>query len=147
MKVKQFKLIVFATVLLTSINTFANPPIHTWHNVTSLNGTWHARLQGINEQAYFYNADGTPRSEFTVNQTTPERYGFGFPEGTDFNIAYTLTLTQEDSNNVSRFSSKACVYVVTASGPGQPDIRASSFNGAKCELNVVPGATRSFTVS
>lgn len=125
-------------------NTLASPTPHTWHQVSSQNGTWQATLKMINENGSFVSRDGLPLTTFTVSPNQAKEYGFVLNKGDDFDVAYTLTLTQNDSKN--SFSSKACVFVITAAGPAQPDIRSESFHGAACGWRVVPGVGEDFTV-
>jgi len=119
---------------------------HTWHTVRALDGQWVAKLQMLNESGSFVTREDTALTAFTLSPSHSQDYGFKFAPGADFDIAYTLTLTQTNAAMTPQFVSKACVYVVTASGPAKPDIRVSSFNGAKCDWNVVAGIGEDFTV-
>lgn len=126
---------------------FAHPnPVHTWHTITSDNGDWQGKLQMINQGGDFVTPQGNLLHAFNISPTTHQDYGFSFNRGDDFDVAYTLTLTQKN-NSDNFFQSKACVYVVTASGPAKPDIRVSEFNGAKCRYTVVSGRGENFEVS
>lgn len=116
---------------------------HTWHNVYSKNGTWKGTLQTINEDASFVAEDGSPISSFTVSEASPQKFGFIYGEDSDFDVAYTLTLTQ---NQLELFTSKTCVFVITAKGPAQPDIRTEPYNGATCQWTLVPGVGEDFYV-
>jgi hypothetical protein len=132
---------------LLSVNALAKPAPHTWHTVSTSDGAWHARLQMINEGGSFVARDGSALTTFAINPNLSQDFGFIFDADADFNVAYTLTLVQDEPKNAKSFSSKACVYVITASGPAKPDIRASSFNGAKCESKIVHGVGEDFFVS
>ncbi|VVC76515.1 hypothetical protein AQUSIP_18280 [Aquicella siphonis] len=134
------------TAICLCASAWAATAPHTWHTVTSDEGVWDARLQMINQDGGFEARDGSALSAFTISPGKPQEYGFSFAKNADFDVAYTLTLTQRSSDRM-HFSSKACVYVVTASGPARPDIRASSFNGAICEWKTVPGVGEDFIVS
>ncbi len=123
------------------------PKPHTWHSVRTLEGRWAARLQMINEGGSFVARDGQALTGFMISPDHSQEYGFIFDAGDDFDVAYTLTLTETKNTTMPQFVSKACVYVVTAKGPAQPDIRVSSFNGAKCDWNVVDGVGEDFTVA
>ena len=123
-----------------------NPTPHTWHTVTAASGTWDAKLQMLNQGGSFVTHDGLVVNGFSISPTHTQDYGFIFNNGDDFDVAYTLTMI-EKSAHALRFQSKTCVYVITASGPAKPDIRVSSFNGAKCDYNVVHGRGEDFTVS
>lgn len=118
--------------------------VHTWHNVSSQEGTWNATLAAIHEKSSFVAADGTAINTFAINPTHAFKYGFSFDAEDDFDVAYTLTLIQK---NTTRFTSKACVFVITAKGPANPDIHALSYNGATCSSFVVHGVGEDFIVS
>lgn len=136
-------LLLAAVTLFGASMAQAAAPVHTWHTVSATNGSWQARLVMMNENGKFYNRAGSPIWDFNVNSSTPYDYGFGFERGSDFDIAYTLTVIEKTKPS---FVSKACVYVITASGPGKPDIRTSSFNGAKCDYKIVSGVGEDFIV-
>ena len=119
-------------------------PVHTWHTVSTTEGTWHAKLQNLNQESYFVDRAGASINQFVIHPNRSQDYGFGFYPGADFNIAYTLTIIEESTFN---FSSKACVYVITASAPATPDIRVNAFNGAKCDWKIIKGVGENFMVS
>lgn len=110
--------------------------IHTWHKIDVQQGRWQGRLAIIisNQGGYFANAAGNKigaNYDFIIDLNNPLKYGFGFDyNSTDFNVAYSVTLYQEDT-----FSNKACVFNVTAKGPAIPDIRINEYNGAKCSTS------------
>lgn len=141
---KSTSILIFS--LFSSI-TMANEQPHTWHTVQSQNGRWHAQLQMINQKGSFVSRDGSPINTFTIDLNKPQDYGFVLDPDNDFDVAYTLTLVKEESEKTKQFSSKTCVYVITASSPAQPDIRPSSFNGAKCEWIINHGIGEDFIVS
>lgn len=145
MKLKNtFKLGMLMILSLASSLAIAQKTPHTWHTVRSTNGNWTAQLAMISEPGWFVTRKGEGVSTFSVSPANSFDYGFGFDAGADFDIAYTLTLTQNSS--AIGFVSKACVYLITASGPAKPDIRATSYNGATCDWNVVHGVGEDFTV-
>lgn len=148
MKIKSKQSLCFLlSFCLLSGNTLAElVKPHTWHNVSSTNGTWQASLQMINQDGYFVGRDTISASNFTISQNKSFDYGFGFNVGADFDIAYSLTLVQQRPQTARQFTSKACVYVITASGPARPDVRVSSFNGAKCDWKVQDGVGEDFIV-
>lgn len=138
-----------ACLLATLVTTCAladNKTPHTWHTVRAENGTWDAKLQMLNQGGSFVTRDGVSLNNFTINPAKTLDYGFIFYDGADFDVAYTLTMIERNSDNL-RFQSKTCVYLITASGPAKPDIRVSSFNGAKCDYRVVHGKGEDFMVS
>lgn len=138
----------FAAGLLftCSIATAGPGTVHTWHTVSASDGTWNAKLQMINQGGFFVAPGGIAINDFSIAPTHSQDYGFGYLPGSDFDIAYTLTLVQEKSNSLTRFTSKACVFVITAFAPAKPDVRISSFNGAKCETKFVQGRGQDFMV-
>lgn len=141
---KIYALSLLLTVI-TGTTTIANAhPIHTWHTVSATHGSWQGKLYMINENGHFANREGNQIKDFTVQKDQSFDYGFSFEKGADFDIAYTLTLVEKTS---AAFVSKACVYVITAEGPAKPDIRISSFNGAKCDYKIVPGRGEDFIVA
>lgn len=134
------------TAILSSlVYAYPNPP-HTWHIIKSIDGAWEGKLQMLNQGGAFVTRDGTLIKHFTIHPQQSLEYGFSFDRGDDFDVAYSLTLTQK-KNKHQYFESKACVYVITASGPAKPDIRVSSFNQADCKYNVVHGKGEDFEVS
>jgi hypothetical protein len=143
-KIKLGSLIVLS---LLSFQAFAKNATHTWHTVSSANGTWQAKLQMLNEGGNFVTRGGAAITTFNISPGNPQDYGFVLDAGDDFDVAYTLTLTQNDQKNARQFVSKACVYVITARGPAQPDIRVSHFNGAECNWSLVKGVGENFSVS
>ena len=118
---------------------------HTWHTVSTASGTWEAKLQMLNQGGSFVTREGALINDFAISPSHSQDYGFIFDDGDDFDVAYSLTMV-EKSSNALLFKSKACVYVITASGPAKPDIRVSSFNGAKCDYKVIHGVGEDFMV-
>lgn len=136
-----------ATSILAGMFTicFAEVP-HTWHTVNATQGTWLASLKMINEEGHFVNLTGDKVDTFQVSAEKPFHYGFVLGEGNDFNVAYTLTMTQESLNARPQFSSKTCLFLITASGPAKADIRPIGYNGAVCSWKNVPGVGEDFFV-
>jgi len=118
--------------------------VHVWDTVFSKNGTWTVTIQPLNEKSSFVKPDCSPISSFMIDSSTSQQYGFSFPSGDDFDVAYTLTLVQQ---NTTQFSSKACVFIVTAKSPANPDIRTENFNDATCTWESVPGIGEHFYAS
>jgi hypothetical protein len=144
MQIGNLILVGLSAFIFTISSAIAGTKPHTWHLITTDNGIWDGRLQMINEEGFFTDRDGSPLTKFTISPNKSQEYGFSFGPEADFDIAYTLTLTQRDTKN---FNSKTCVYVITASGPANPDIRPSSYNGAQCDWKIVPGQGEDFFVS
>lgn len=122
--------IAAAMTLALSMTAYAGN-VHTWHLIKADNGVWDGTLSSINEHASFVTPKGMSLNHFMLTSDSPVTYGFQFEPGDDFNVAYTLTLTEKSE---VRFSSKACVFVVSALRPGVPDIRVLNYHGAKCEI-------------
>ncbi|MCL9779926.1 hypothetical protein M9194_00580 [Vibrio sp. S4M6] len=135
---------------------------HTWHHISLTDqasadqSVWLGRLTitSASEPAYFTDKDGKNEGQtydFKLdNDTNPLVYGFGFNQGADFNVSYTVTLyqTSDITNQLGKsfFASKTCQFNVSAKGPANPDIRVEEYNGAKCSYNIVPGKGEDFTV-
>lgn len=116
--------------------------IHTWHNVNAKEGQWRVTLQSINQQGYFADSQCSPLTSTIFSSAAPLVYGFGFSKDANFDIAYTLTAIKQEAS----FQSKACVFVITANGPAQPDITPLSYHGAVCEWKRIPGVGEDFIV-
>ncbi|MGM9452850.1 hypothetical protein ACTAZI_05870 [Legionella bozemanae] len=124
---------------------FSYCPVHTWHNVSSLNGEWEVNLRMINEDGLLVDQSCQPINRVRISTANPLTYGFGFKEDATFDIAYTVTVVQ--STEGARFESKTCVFVVTANGPAQPDIHTLAYHGATCQWKIIPGIGEDFIVS
>lgn len=116
--------------------------VHTWHDVSSNSGEWKISLKMINQSGRFYDRSCSDASETSINPQQKLAYGFQFDRDADFDIAYTLTAVKEEHG----FQSKACVFVISANGPAQPDIHALSYHGAECEWKVIKGVGENFSV-
>lgn len=149
---KAIKFNILVSLWLAATNIYAD--IHTWHEITTQSSSkWHGRLTMLsaNQGGYFSDNNGTTRGgvyDFSLSAITPIRYGFGFtPQNTDFNVAYSLSIYESDTKLSRHFSSKACVYVITAASPAKPDLRISEFNGAKCTIYKKKGGSMNFLVA
>ena len=90
---------------------------------------------------------------------------FGYQQGADdtFDVVYSVMAirtalegeeampVQMPANPFSMETSRkllinsvGCIYVVSAAGAAQPDIRANVYNGAMCEWERVPGIGENF---
>ncbi|MFZ2315976.1 MAG: hypothetical protein WAW86_10020 [Gammaproteobacteria bacterium] len=140
---RSFALSALSFLASTSIYAQSVPGVHTWHMVYANDtSNWNGTLQVIHEKASFVKPDGSVFNTFTLNTNTPLKYGFAFDPQDDFDVAYTLTLTEEAKN----FVSKTCVFVVTAKGPAKPDISVLQYNGATCSYKIVHGVGEDFYV-
>ncbi|WP_298627468.1 hypothetical protein [uncultured Legionella sp.] len=136
-------IVLLLSIVVGQVNAFPLcPGIHTWHNVTSTDGQWSLTLQPINQQGVFTDSSCNTLRTATLSSDAAFIYGFGFPADADFDIAYTLTAVKKETS----FESKACVFVITARGPAQPDIAALSYHGAVCEWTRIPGVGEDFIV-
>lgn len=126
--------ILILCLTASAANAAQGLKVHTWHIVSAMAGTWNARLQAINEQASFVDAKNQAIDSFTLDTQQAYKYGANFDPKDDFNVAYTLTLTEKGTTN---FAAKTCVFVITAKGPADPDIQVLKYNNAQCSYNVV----------
>ncbi|HAT8810623.1 TPA: hypothetical protein ACSH5C_003359 [Legionella pneumophila] len=115
---------------------------HTWHEVTSKSSSWKITLKMISQNGQFVDPSCAEIIETGLAQNNPLSYGLKFSKDADFNLAYTLTAVSEEQG----FQSKACVFVITANGPAQPDIQALSYHGAECTWRVIKGIGENFSV-
>lgn len=133
---RKFVLTAFAFLLVSSVfATSNNPNAHTWHTISVANGSWLATLSMISQPqwGHFVEADDVTEitTPFLVNSENSHKFGWTYTgPGKDFDIAYTVSLVQQ--KNSPNFSSKACVFVVTATQPRHPDITVIPKNGALC---------------
>ncbi len=140
----KLQLSALILMVVAGTNVYAGK-VHTWSTVSSLQGNWHAKLAMINEDGYFVDKSEALLSNFDVSPGNDFTYGFGLGENVDFNLAYSLTLTAAKSPHLG-FTSKACVFIVTAPSPAKPDVHMVSYNGAVCGWTA-GGHGVSFTVS
>ncbi len=138
---KFFALPLLITGMVITVAANAASGVHTWHMVKSKQGTWTGRLQAISEKTEFVRSDMSAVSAFEVSPSNPLKFGAVFDDNDDFNVAYTLTLTQKSPAD---FSDKTCVFVITAQGPADPDVRYFSYHGAVCGTETVPGVGEDF---
>lgn len=143
MKIIKLKIIVLLTGLLMTTQTFSQP-VHTWHTIFAEESVWNGNLQALNQASQFVDQKGSLFNHFTLDKNNPITFGAIFSPEDDFDVAYTLTLI---AKTPVAFSSKACVFIVTALGPAQPDIKSISYHGARCEAIRVPGVGENFYVA
>ena len=129
--------LMFLTLIVTnskSISTL-HDRVHTWHNVFSLNGTWYGTLQVMteNEQDIFFVENNTNQSyvqnPFTITESSSFVYGLVVGSQDDFNMMYSLTLTQKVVPEPFRSNSRICVFLIGAKAAADPMILPVSFNG------------------
>lgn len=145
------KSILFAFLVVLTVSLCSAADVHTWHNVTG-HGTdeWHARLAIItaDESGYFTDDRGVsqgPVYDFDVHPGTVARFGFGFDIfHANFDIAYTLAAYTKGGD--AEFDTPACVYVVSAKSPKNPDIRTETYGGTTCSWHVVNNVGENFVL-
>lgn len=75
--------------------------------------------------------DTTWISGFNVTPNNPYKFGWVYTgPSKDFDIAYVVNMVQQ--GNIPGYTSKACIFVVTAIAPAHPDVSTIPKNGAKC---------------
>jgi len=122
------KKLLFASLVFLSMSSMANQcNVHTWHDVVSKQGEWDVTLKVINQSGKFVDSHCSAFSKRGSSERNRLVYGFSFAQDADFDIAYTLTAVNKSPNS---FQSKACVFVITAKGPAQPDVSVLSYRGA-----------------
>lgn len=136
---------IITIVTILSAATMTNEATaYTWHTVRTSAGEWTANIGMINEAGFFVNRKGERINSFLIDANHSYDFGFGFDDNADFNIAYSLTVVQNEK--VKQFTSKACVFIITATAPAKPDIKTMSYNGAKCDSVTVPHQGVDFNV-
>lgn len=129
------------SLLVISLNTLASPfpcqNAHFWQKVSAIDSNWTVEQTLINEKGNF--VTNAPECEnkktysYAVNIGQDNQNGFHFAKGSDFNIAFTITAVENSASLPdAKFVSKSCVFIVTATGPAQPDVHITNYNGAKC---------------
>ncbi len=101
---------------------------HTWNNIISESGVWSGQLASIYEKSYFVTPNCHKFNHLTISSNLT--YGFIYADNANFNLAYTLTLVSDNPQPL--MSSKACIFIITAFKPADPDIKALSYHGASC---------------
>ncbi len=138
------KLSCLAAVCGLALATSASAiDVHTHHYIRTNGGHWNGMLSftSPNEAGYF--TDKSDRKlplqpTFTLDPSSPYYFGFGFSvPGTDFDVSYVVTIVKKSQSlhQVAgpMFASPTCQFNVSASSPGHPDVRISTYNGAKCQ--------------
>lgn len=127
---------LFCLALHTAGFAWSQCDIHSWHQIYAREGNWHVTLKVINQHGFFVDQACQPMETGIANNTAPLSYGFGFASSANFDIAYTVTAVKEDKQG---FQSPACVFIVSATGPAQPEIAILGYHGAECEWKSNPG--------
>ena len=112
-----------------------NDDVHTWHTITSLNGTWYGNLHVMTDNEHgIYFVDGsknhsTIQNPFIVSESSSFDYGLVISDESDFNMLYSLTMNQQVVPDPSQSNSRICVYLIAAKRAACPQIIPVSFNG------------------
>ena len=125
----------------------------------SLKGEWEVSISSTYEQSYFWNMTTCkqipqdPHSTFNLQKGIPKEFGFSFENNATFDIIYTLTAirtdltshidqkeeeSMEDYNRRRLITGHGSVFVTSAAGIAQPDIRVEEYNGALCWWQPTP---------
>jgi hypothetical protein len=115
----------------------------------------------------------TENVQFNLSSSSTMRYGYQTTDDDTFDVVYSLMIIrtalqgqqpQPQPQHQSSFaleaagvsasaharklliSSVGCIYVVSAAGAAQPDIRANVYNGAMCMWSRVDGVGENFLV-
>ena len=151
---RTFTLIFISITLLHKGDQQQYDPIHTWHTVVSLNGTWYGTLHVMteNEQGVYF-VDGNKnhsivKNPFVVSESSFFEYGLVISKEDDFNMLYSLTLNQQVTPDPAQSNSRICVYLIAAKRAADPQIIPVSFNGnTTCLWQIVQGRGENFWVS
>jgi hypothetical protein len=139
-KMNQLILAGFLASVSTGVlanTTFPCPNAHFWQKISAIKGGWQVIQTMINENGQFIDIQQCAEHNlysYAVSEGSNNQNGFRFAQGSDFNIAYTITAIANISAN---FTAKSCVFVVTANGPAQPDVHVINYNGANCDSQYI----------
>jgi hypothetical protein len=115
-------------------------PVHTWHNVSALSGSWKAVLSVLNEQVSFVDRIGATVTSFPVSPQSSFEYGTVLVDGDTFDVLYQLTMIEDASSSVTAESRRVCLFVISAKSAANPQIAPFSFTGdANCTWKANPG--------
>ncbi len=143
--------VIFLSGIVSSSTLFATG-VHTTHTISVLNDAkWNIRITEIapDENAYFSSGSvSSPVLDLIADKNNPAEYGFGFGDGTDFNVSYTITaIDQSTKADASQHKTRSCTFVVGANGPANPNIKIENYQGANCSYKVIPGQGEDFTLN
>lgn len=149
-----FAWIILLITLVRNSDHRQQTPVHTWHTIVSLNGTWYGTLHVMteNEKGIYFVDGGTNHSviqnPFIVSESSSFDYGLVITEEDDFNMLYSLTLNQQLKPDPSRSNSRICVYLIAAQRAAHPQIIPVSFNGnTTCLWQSVEGRGENFWIA
>ena len=106
-----------------------------------------------------------PHANFNLSSKETKRFGFQMDNADTFDVVYSVMIIRtalegekaspiamplkplnEGAARKLLINSVGCIYVVSAAGAAQPDIRANVYNGAMCMWERVPGVGENFLV-
>lgn len=128
-------LIITNSGLVSKYSNRVHDDVHTWHTIFSLNGSWYGTLHVMteNEPGIYFVHNNTNHSvihnPFNISEASPIVYGLIISEQDDFNMVYSLTLSQQVVPDPTQSNSRVCVYLVGAGRAAEPYIIPVSFHG------------------
>ncbi|CAF1292788.1 unnamed protein product [Adineta ricciae] len=146
-------LIIMSNGILLAYHSEQVSEVHTWHTITSFNGSWYGSLHVLtdNEQGVYF-IDGTANhsrieNPFTVSESASFDYGLVITEQDDFNMLYSLTLSQQLEPDPKQSNSRICVFLISAERAACPYIVPVSFHGkTTCLWESVEGRGENFWI-
>ena len=128
-------------------------PIHTLHSVISMNGSWFGTLHVMTENEKGIDFVDTNQNHsliqnpFIIREWIPFEYGLIVSDEDDFNMLYSLTLTQKVVPDPIQSNSRICVFLIAAQRAAYPKIVPVSFNGnTTCLWRSIDGVGENFWV-
>ncbi|CAF1292890.1 unnamed protein product [Adineta ricciae] len=115
--------IIMSNGILLAYHSEQVSEVHTWHTITSFNGSWYGSLHVLtdNEQV--------------------------ITEQDDFNMLYSLTLSQQLEPDPKQSNSRICVFLISAERAACPYIVPVSFHGkTTCLWESVEGRGENFSI-
>lgn len=144
------RLTLLFLALFFSATVLAEPVPHADDAVASINGNWDVTITPLFEQASFVNDAGQTITQFPLAANKTVNYGFVLDSSDDFNIAYAITAVETDNTPGKSVAikpgNKACVFIVTATSPANPDVRIAKYNQATCSYKVIQGKGEVYSV-
>jgi hypothetical protein len=146
-------MIITNSGLVSKYRNRLHDDVHTWHGVFSHNGSWYGTLHLMteNEPGVYFVENSTNHSlvhnPFNVSESSPFVYGLIVSEQDDFNMLYSLTLTQQLAPDPTQSNSRICVYLIGAKAAADPMIMPISFHGnTTCKWQTVESRGENFWV-
>eukprot|EP01084_Bolivina_argentea_P248147 415063_1 len=140
---------------------------HTYHNITAIKGDWKVIISSVYQGSHFWNLTSCteysehPHVEFNLSQTK-KNFGFKSTINDTFDVIYSVTalLIEKQSKQIEApkhpvslqtsrkllIASTGCIFIVSAAGAAEPDVRANVYNGALCRWEVKDGVGENYYV-